>query len=104
MAHRFRVISTVKYGHFNEFVSAFKELNEIAGQRGWALGRVMAPLAGTNNQVVVEFEYPDLATFERETDAFFQDAEAMKVWRGTSDVVVEGSGYTELLSDVDLIA
>ena len=99
-----RNLTTVKYGRFNDFITMVKELNEAVGQRGWAQLRVLAPVAGTDNQVILEAEYPDLATFEREMNGFNQDAAVMKIWRGAADVVIEGSSSTELLMDIDLIA
>jgi hypothetical protein len=39
-------------------------------ERGWVAARVLVPTAGANNEVVAKFEYPDLATFERENRAW----------------------------------
>src|SRR5437660_11954220 len=97
MANRHRLMSTVKYGRFNDFVSNIKELNEICAARGWSPMRMMAPVVGENNLVVVESDYPDLATFEREMNEFYSDAEAMKVWRAGGDVIIEGTARDELL-------
>ena len=64
MAYRFRLISEVKYGHFGEFLKTWKKLDSIMRDRGWAGSRVLVPTVGPNNQVIAEFEYPDLATYE----------------------------------------
>ncbi len=45
---------------------------------------------------MIETDYPDLATFQREGEAFSADAEAMKLIRGGIEYVVEGSVHDEL--------
>ena len=104
MGYRHRVVSVVKYGRFNEIVSGFHELNEIAESRDWPQGRLLAPFVGNNNEVSFETDYPDLATFERVMNEFYADAEAMKVWRGMADSVIEGSGHDALYSDAPTLA
>jgi hypothetical protein len=104
MAYRHRYTTVVKYGHFNDVASVFHQLNEIAAARGWAQSRILVPFVGTNNEISVETEYADLATFEREMDAFYSDAEAMKVWRSAADYMVEGSSRDALYCDAPTLA
>ena len=104
MAYRHRMQSTAKYGHYNEVVTTLQHLNEICGQRGWAMGRILTPFVGENNVVVLETDYPDLATFEREMQEFYADAEAMKVWRSGADFIIEGSARDELYLDAPSLA
>src|SRR2546430_16829309 len=66
MSYRLRMISTVKYGQFGAYFATLKRLVEINDARGWAPMRVLVPTVGTNNEVVFEIEYPDLATLQRE--------------------------------------
>jgi len=58
---------------------------------------------GTANEVVWEIEYPDLATFQRENEAFYGDVDAMEQWRrlwqhalpeksGGSPIAMDGMG------------
>jgi hypothetical protein len=95
---------TAKYGKFNEVTQCLHQVNEICAARGWIVGRVFTPFVGTNNEIIMETDYPDLATFERETDEFYGDAEAMKIWRAGADFIIEGSGRDELLADAPLLA
>lgn len=104
MAYRHRMVATVRYGHFNDVVSAFNRLNEISAQRGWATGRILAPFVGETNVVAMETDYPDLASCEREMNEFFADPEAMKVWRSAADFVIEGSSHDELWLDAPSLA
>jgi hypothetical protein len=66
-------------------------LDEISVERGWAQSRILAPFVGATNEIVLETDYPDLTTFEKEMAAFFADAEAMRVWRSAAGLIVEGS-------------
>lgn len=102
MAYRFRLIAEVKYGRFGDFMKNWKKLDSIARERGWATSRVLVPTAGPNNEVVAEFEYSDLATYERENKAFYSDEEAFEVFRAGSEFVVQGSARSELYEDVPM--
>lgn len=102
MAYRVRQIATIKYGHFGEYLAKVKKLDAIARARGWSPARVLVPTAGTGNEIVIENEYSDLATFQSENDAFYADKEAFETFRSGADLVVEGTFRTELLEDVPL--
>ena len=94
---RARFIAQVRYGHFSECLKALEELNAIARERGWAEATFWWPAAGAANELIAEADYPDLATFERETEAQGSDAEWMKINRSAAQLIVEGSARTELL-------
>jgi hypothetical protein len=102
MAYRVQQIATVKYGHFGAYLKAMKELDRVCTARGWSPTRVLVPTVGANNVIVLENEYPDLASFQAETDAFYQDEEAFEIFRSSAEHVVEGSARTELYEDVPM--
>ena len=104
MAYRHRVVFIVKYGRFNDALSALQRLNEISAERGWTTSRILVPFVGATNEIILETDHPDLATFERQSAAFYADGEAMKAWRAAADVVVEGSGHDALYSDASTLA
>jgi hypothetical protein len=54
--------------------------------------------------VVWEFDYSDLATFQRENEAFYSDAEVMKHWRQLWQLAAQGSTHDELLQEAPRIA
>ena len=101
---RARFIVQVRYGHFAEYLKAAEQLNAIARERKWAEARFWVAAAGPANELIAEVDYPDLATFEREGNAQSSDAGWMKVIRSTVDVVVQGSGRTELLQTAPQLA
>jgi hypothetical protein len=98
--YRWRHHAQVIYGHFNDYIGAWHELNAIAHKRGWPVVTIWTPTVGTGNEVVAEAEYADLASFGTVGDAFSSDPEAMKVWRTTSAWVVQGSVHDELFEEV----
>ena len=102
MAYRLRLIREVKYGHFGDYLKTWKRLDAIMRDRGWVAARLLVPTAGADNEIIAEFEYPDLATFERENKAFFADREAFEAFRAGAEFVVEGTARTELYEDVPL--
>lgn len=104
MAYRFRLISEVKYGHFGDYMATWKKLDSIMRERAWIAARVLVPTAGPINEVVAEFEYPDLATFERENKAFHADEAAFGAFRAGAEYVVQGTSRSELCEDVPMDA
>jgi NIPSNAP len=101
---RARFIVQVRYGHFAEYLKAAEQLNEIARKRGWAEATFWVAAAGTANELIAEVDYPDLATFDQEGQAQSSDAEWMKVIRSTVDLVVQGTGRSELLQTAPELA
>jgi hypothetical protein len=102
MAFRVQQIATVKYGHFGAYLKTVKELERIGQERGWSPTRVLVPTVGANNEIVLENEYPDLASFQAENDAFYKDEQAFEIFRLAAEHIVEGSARTALLEDVPM--
>jgi hypothetical protein len=88
---RQRLHSIVPLGHMNEALQWFRDMNEVAKRKGWPEGRVLMPASGPINKVVYEIEYADLAAMEATQNAFFSDAEAMKVFRKGIEFNAPGS-------------
>jgi hypothetical protein len=101
---RARFVVQVRYGHFADYLKALEQLNEIARERGWAGATFWVSPVGTANELIAEVEYPDLATFEREGEAQSADADWMKVIRSTVDMVVQGTGRSELYQTAPQLA
>jgi hypothetical protein len=95
---------TVRYGKFREYHAVMDQLNEIARQRGWVEAKRFVPVAGLDNQYISQWEYETLADYERETESFSADTEAMKVFRGAAEFVIEGTSRSELLESAPTIA
>jgi hypothetical protein len=102
--YRARFSVEVRYGHFAEYLKIAEQLNEIARARGWAESTFWTPAVGTANEFIAETEYPDLATFEKEGDAFQSDAEVMQLVRSSTEHVVQGSARSELLQTAPQLA
>jgi hypothetical protein len=95
--YRHRAYQQVVYGRFNDFLKTVEELNSVAHKRGWPESSVWTPVVGTGNEAVIEEEYSDLASFAKVSSAFQSDADAMKLFRGLAQVVVQGSAHDELI-------
>jgi hypothetical protein len=102
--YRQRIHQQVLYGQFREYMMVAEELIALRRKLGLAEATLWAPAFGTANDVLWEFDYPDLATFERENEAFYSDAEAMEQWRRLWQHAVQGSTYDELLAEAPRIA
>jgi hypothetical protein len=102
--YRQRIRQQVLHGQFREYMEIADGVIARREELGLAVPILWAPTFGVANEVVWELDYPDLATFERENDAFYADAEAMKLWRGLWQMVVQGSTNDELLQQAPRIA
>jgi len=102
--YRHRLRQQILYGHFREFIEIAEALNGLARERGWAESTFWTPTVGAANEVIVETEYPDLATFQRENEAFYSDAEVMTQVRRLSEHVVQGSVHDQLIQQATQIA
>ncbi len=102
--YRHRIHAQIHFGHFNDYLALAEQLNELARSRGWAESTFWSPTIGTANEFVIETDYPDLATFQREGEAFSADAEAMKLIRSGIEHVVEGSVHDELFETAPHLA
>jgi hypothetical protein len=89
---------------WNDFLQTANKLNEVSRDRGWAEFSFWTQVAGPFNEIVLEADYPDLATFEQQTTAFYADAEAVGTMRGWRDLVIEGSGHSELWARADPVS
>jgi hypothetical protein len=94
----------ILYGRFREYTEVAEELKARRQALGLAVPRLWAPVVGQSNEVVWEFDYSDLATFEHENTTFYSDREAMKHWRALWQLAVQGSTHDELLQEAPTIA
>jgi hypothetical protein len=89
---------------WNDFLQTASKLNEISRARGWVEFSFWTQVAGSFNEIVLEADYPDLATFEQQTNAFYADAEAVGAMRGWRDLVIQGTGYSELWAQAEPVS
>ncbi|WP_336854259.1 hypothetical protein [Sinomonas albida] len=102
--YRLRSVSIVQYGKFREFAGLVKRLGDVCEAKGWAKPRFLVPTAGPNNEAVIEFEYPDLATLQAENRAQMTDPEFMGPFRESAQYVYPQTSRTEIYEDAFDIA
>jgi hypothetical protein len=88
---RVRFHSVVTLGKMNDALNWAREMNEVASKRGWPTSRVLMPGFGKVNGLIMETEFPDLAAMQKHDEAFYSDAEMMKVFRRGTDFNAPGS-------------
>jgi len=102
--YRQRIYHLVPYGHFEEVLSLCEQLNAIARARGGTGGTLWIPTIGQQNELIVEFEFNSLATFERGRAATNADPEWTSLVRKIGAAVVPGSVRTELVETAPHLA
>ncbi|NUP74352.1 MAG: hypothetical protein HOQ07_06860 [Sinomonas sp.] len=102
--YRLRAVCIVQYGKFREFAGLAKRISDVCEAKGWAKPRLLVPTAGANNEAVLEFEYPDLATLEAENRSQMTDPEFMGPYRESAAYIYPQTARTEIYEDAFDIA
>ncbi len=101
--YRERSLIRLKNGQqWNEVLALTQELNELARARGWTEASVWTQTFGSFNEIVLEREFADLATYEREAAAAYGDAEFMQRVARAADLM--SGGYNELWQRAEPVA
>lgn len=82
---------------WNEAIKLAEELNKLSVARGWTPGTIWMQTVGDGSELIGEFDFPDLATFQRENEEGMRDGEAVELWRKFEAIERERRGYSELL-------
>jgi NIPSNAP protein len=90
----------IAYGHAKEVFAGLEALTAVCRDRGWAAPTAWAPFSGKENEIIVSYDYPDLAAYVAERDERFADAEFMQAWRECARHAAQGSIWNEVLEPV----
>ena len=102
--YRQRIRQQIVYGQFREYMAVAEKVIARRRKLELAPATLWVPTFGAANEVTWEFEYGDLATFQRENEAFYADADVMEQWRRLWQFAVQGSIQDELLEEAPQIA
>jgi len=92
MAYRLRYILRVRgYEALREVVKIYEELNALAGDLKLTQGKTWVRTFGPFEELVWEADFPDLATYEKETTTFFSDPRAHDLAQRLDAYLIEGS-------------
>jgi hypothetical protein len=94
----------IRYGHWNDAIEGYQEINRLCAERGLRQSRMLIPAFGRANLLVAEVEYDTLAELEDEQRRFYSDSDIMKQVRRMAEITVQGSVVEELYQDAEHIA
>ncbi|HET7236880.1 MAG TPA: hypothetical protein VFK59_10670 [Actinomycetota bacterium] len=80
-----------------ELVKLGDEYNKLAADKGWTQGTFWMPVAG-ETEVVAEWDYADMATYERETLGMFNEPDLMALGSKIWAIESVRAPYSELLN------
>lgn len=81
---------------WNDVIALHQEANALARSKGWTEGTLWTQTFGPFGELVIEIDYDDLATYEREQKAMFADPEVAKLFERISELVDPAFGGNEL--------
>ena len=94
---RERMHFTVKnLAGWNEALDLIREIDEIQAAADRATGTVWTQVVGQFNEIIIETDFPDLATYQRENEALMSDPAALKLFPRFDEITVADKGYNEL--------
>ena len=103
--YRERVLIRVTPDNWNATIQTFNRLNELRRERGWQESTIWTQTFGPFGELLIETDYPDLSTYERETAAFFSDEECMKLTMESMKTLRAGEpGHNEMWQRADQVA
>lgn len=88
---------------WNEAIDAMTEINGVLERLGQPTGTIWTETVGVFNQLVVEVDYVDLASYEAANKVFYANEEIRKQLPRLNHASVQGKGYTELLETAGAI-
>lgn len=95
--YRERVIVKPKREDWPAAIENARRLNEIAKVRGWQEATIWTQTFGPFNEIVLETDYPDLATYEREQAVAAADEEVRELRaEGRQYLRADVMGHNEL--------
>ncbi len=95
--YRMRQLFTVSdIDGWNEAITIVEEVNKLCASNGWAQGTVFTRTVGPFNEMCLEIEYADLATFERENKEWMNEPGIGELMRRIDAIPTEDLGYSEL--------
>ena len=77
--HRLHLVASL--GKYRNAIAWVAEMNAASRQLGLPEATAWSPLSGDFNYIILETEYPDLATFDKMNNKFQTDPQAMEVFR-----------------------
>lgn len=90
MAYRLRYTYKARNASaFDDTIQLLERLNAISRDEGITERRIMTQTFGPYNQLAVDVDYPDLASYERETELFFALPQVNEVIRQLPAVLRE---------------
>ena len=78
---RHRLHSVAALGKYREALTWVGEMNAVSRKLGLPEATAWSPIDGEFNAFILEYEYEDLAAFERQTTEFQSNPEAMAIFR-----------------------
>ncbi|MGD0862709.1 MAG: hypothetical protein ABSA21_08090 [Candidatus Limnocylindrales bacterium] len=93
----------VKYGHWDDWIAAWKAVNEAGIKAGLPAYRVSMSNWGTFNEAFAEAEYEDSGDIERRNKATVGNPEYEKALGVLVSHLVDGEARDYVLSEVKLV-
>ncbi len=87
---------------WNEYLALVREIDEIQAAAGRARASgVWTQVVGQFNEIIVEVDHPDLATYEQDNKAMMADPQIVKLAARFETLTIVDKGYTELFVSAD---
>ena len=87
---------------WNEYLTLVRDIDEIQAAAGRTTSSgVWTQVVGQFNEIIVELDYPDLATYEKDTRATMADPQIVKLASRFETLTILDKGYNELFVSAD---
>jgi len=88
---------------WDEALQLVEEFNKIHAAAGRAQARAWTQMTGPFNEIILETDFPDLASYEREYKAAMSDPEMLKHMPRVEEITIADKGYNELFETAEQV-
>jgi hypothetical protein len=99
-----RMVEDVLYDKLDEYIALQKRQIAVAKERDWQACTFWLARTGPINRFVQDAWYPDLPSYEEESEAALKDAEFAELERLEGRLIVPGSARLDLLQQVEALS
>ena len=86
---------------YREVLETAGEWNKLCAEKGWVQATYWTPTVG-GFEIVAEYDYPDLATYQRQMEEGYAEPRAMAIMQKLTAMESTRPHYAELLNTISI--
>ena len=89
--------------HWDEALQLVEQGNKVHAAAGRTQAKAWTQLTGPFNEIILETDFPDLASYEREYKEAMSDPELLKLFPRVEEITIADKGHVELFESAEQV-